>query len=62
LELQDSDNLPNYDNVTTDTMREWICKALQIYSDSLETTWPDLTPLKKAGGKIIQFHGESDNR
>ncbi|TGO81177.1 hypothetical protein BPOR_1298g00020 [Botrytis porri] len=30
------------------------------YNDVLLTNWPDLTPYKNAGGKIIHFHGESD--
>jgi tannase len=33
----------------------------QRYEDVLQTTWPNLTPLQAAGGKVIHYHGESDN-
>ncbi|KAK3076182.1 hypothetical protein LTS18_013696 [Coniosporium uncinatum] len=49
------------DNVTYDSLRDWIYEGWQMYEDSLQTTWPDLTPFQTAGGKILHYHGESDN-
>ncbi|RAH59471.1 tannase [Aspergillus piperis CBS 112811] len=60
LELRDADNLSSLDNVTYDTLKEWMEFGWQRYEDSLQTTWPDLTPFQSAGGKIIHVHGESD--
>lgn len=61
LKLEDTDSITDWDNVTADTLKEWIHTGWQLYEDSLQTTWPELTPFHKAGGKIIHFHGESDN-
>lgn len=58
--LNDS-NLPNLDGVTVDTLKLWIIDGLHTYADSLETTWPDLTAFHSAGGKVLHYHGESDN-
>lgn len=30
------------------------------YEDVLQTTWADLSKFQSAGGKILTFHGESD--
>ncbi|ORY67033.1 Tannase/feruloyl esterase [Pseudomassariella vexata] len=61
LNLQNGSNLPSLDGVTYDTLRDWIYEGWNRYSDTLMTNWPDLTPFKKAGGKVIHFHGESDD-
>lgn len=47
-------------NVTYDTLRSWILEGMQKFSDTLQTTWPDLEPFRSAGGKVIHWHGESD--
>ncbi|OOF99336.1 hypothetical protein ASPCADRAFT_137682 [Aspergillus carbonarius ITEM 5010] len=60
LELRDAENLSNLDKVTYDTLKEWMELGWQRYEDSLQTTWPDLTPFQAAGGKVIHVHGESD--
>lgn len=60
LDLQEGANLANLNNVTYSTLRDWIYKGWSRYSDTLMTNWPDLSPLKNAGGKVIHFHGESD--
>ncbi|RAK95164.1 tannase and feruloyl esterase [Aspergillus ibericus CBS 121593] len=60
LELLDVDNLSTMDNVTYDTMKDWMELGWQRYEDVLQTTWPDLTPFHSKGGKIIHVHGESD--
>ncbi|KAJ5644958.1 tannase [Penicillium longicatenatum] len=60
LELRHADNIDSMDNVTYDTMTEWMVEGWKRYEDVLQTTWPDLTPFQEAGGKIIHFHGESD--
>lgn len=61
LELLDEDNLSTLDGVTYDTLRDWMLEGWQRYEDVLQTTWPDLSPFEAAGGKIISYHGESDN-
>lgn len=61
LELLNSSTLATLDNVTYDTLKDWIYEGWQIYEDTLQTTWPDLTPFNEAGGKILHFHGEADN-
>ncbi|KAJ4329036.1 hypothetical protein N0V84_000386 [Fusarium piperis] len=60
LNLQDTSLLSDFDNVTYDTLRDWITLGLQKYSDTLQTNWPDIGPFQSAGGKILQLHGESD--
>ncbi|CRG83536.1 hypothetical protein PISL3812_00888 [Talaromyces islandicus] len=52
--------LNSLDGVTYDTLKEWIVSSMQEYYSTLQTTWPDLTPFYKAGGKVIHFHGEAD--
>jgi tannase len=61
LELQDTSVLESLDGVTYDTLKAWMIQGLQMYEDTLQTTWPDLTPFHNASGKVIHFHGESDN-
>jgi tannase len=60
IQLLDLDNLPNLDNVTYDTLVEWMNVGMVRYLDSLQTTLPDLTPFQSSGGKMIHYHGESD--
>ncbi|CAK96757.1 hypothetical protein CBS63078_576 [Aspergillus niger] len=60
LELVEADNLSSLDNVTYDTLRDWMELGWRRYGDSLQTTYPDLSAFKDAGGKIIHYHGESD--
>ncbi|RYP45203.1 hypothetical protein DL769_011477 [Monosporascus sp. CRB-8-3] len=59
--LEDGDNIDSLDGVTYDTMVEWMTKALVMYSDSLQTTLPDVTVFSSHGGKVIHYHGESDS-
>ncbi|KAI0117995.1 feruloyl esterase-like protein B precursor [Hypoxylon sp. NC0597] len=61
LDLEDKDTLDSFENVTADTLRDWMALGMQRYYDSLQTTWPDLGPFKSAGGKIIHIHGEADS-
>lgn len=56
-----SDTIPDFDSWTPDTLRDMIYTGWQKFNDVLQTTWPDLTPFQEAGGKIIHYHGESDN-
>jgi tannase len=54
-------NLPSLQNVTYDTLVEWMQAAWVKYEDTLQTTVPDLTPFHAHGGKVLTFHGEADN-
>ncbi|KAH6660999.1 Tannase/feruloyl esterase [Truncatella angustata] len=60
VELLNIDNLPNLDDVTYDTLVDWMTTAFERYSDSLQNSLPDLTTFQSHGGKMIQYHGESD--
>ena len=55
----DSGDLP-LGNVTFDTLRGWILEGMQKFSNTVQTTWPDLTDFRAHGGKILHFHGEAD--
>ena len=61
LQLLNTSTLANLDGVTYDTLQQWSIEGWQTYEDTLHTTWPDLTPFHRAGGKVLHFHGESDN-
>ncbi|KAF2833293.1 feruloyl esteras-like protein B precursor [Ophiobolus disseminans] len=61
IQMVDADNLASLDNVTYDTLVEWMREAWIKYEDTLQTTLPDLTPFYNNGGKVLTFHGESDN-
>ncbi|KAJ5553744.1 tannase and feruloyl esterase family protein [Penicillium frequentans] len=60
LVYKNSTTLESLDGVTYDTLREWMISGLHEYDSTLQTTWPDLSPFQKAGGKIIHYHGEAD--
>jgi tannase len=60
VDLQNGTNLPSLSGVTYDTLKEWIVEGMQKFSGVLETVYPDITPYKNAGGKVLMFHGESD--
>ena len=60
IKLLDIDNLPNLDGVTYDTLVNWTKIGFDRYYDSLQTTLPDLSAFRDAGGKLLHFHGESD--
>ncbi|KAF4963052.1 hypothetical protein FSARC_8904 [Fusarium sarcochroum] len=61
LLLQNASTLPSLDDVTYDTLKEWMVYGQNKYADSLQTTYPDLSDFKDAGGKVIHVHGESDD-
>ncbi|KFY27187.1 hypothetical protein V491_00982, partial [Pseudogymnoascus sp. VKM F-3775] len=48
------------DNVTYDTVVEWMNTGMARYYDSLQTTLPDLATFQSSGGKLLHYHGESD--
>lgn len=60
LQLLELENLPSLDGVTADTLRDWMYEGWAKYNDVLQTNWPDLSPLRDAGAKVIHFHGEQD--
>jgi tannase len=52
LQLLNTSSMPNLDGVTYDTLKDWIYQGMQTYENTLQTTWPDLTPFHEAGGKV----------
>jgi tannase len=60
IQLLDLDNLSDLNNVTYDTLVEWMNIGFVRYMDSLQTTLPDLTDFQSSGGKLLHYHGESD--
>ncbi|OJD32546.1 tannase [Diplodia corticola] len=61
LQLQDASTLSSLANVTYDTLVEWMKLGQARYEDSLQTTFPDLAPLRDAGAKVLHVHGEQDD-
>ncbi|OTB00662.1 hypothetical protein M426DRAFT_26363 [Hypoxylon sp. CI-4A] len=63
VQLLDLDNLSvsDFDNITYDTLVDWMNTGMVRYLDSLQTTLPDLTPFQSSGGKLLHYHGESDS-
>lgn len=61
LQLQDASTLTSLDNITYNTLKEWMVYGMNKYADSLQTTHPNLGDFKAAGGKVIHVHGESDD-
>jgi tannase len=61
IQMLNETNLPSLDNVTYDTLVDWMKSAMVTYGDTLQTTNPDLTTFYSNGGKILAYHGESDN-
>lgn len=59
LNWQDIDAL-DLTNVTYDNLRDWMIKGMELYTDSLQTTLPDLTPFFEKGGRLLHYHGEAD--
>jgi len=60
IELLNLTNLPDLDNVTYDSLVDWMATGTERYSDNLETNWPNITTFQSPGGKMIMYHGESD--
>lgn len=60
IKLLNTSDVATLDGITYDNLTEWMSEGWQTYEDSLQTTWPDLTPFQKAGGKVLHYHGESD--
>ncbi|TGO88747.1 hypothetical protein BPOR_0144g00170 [Botrytis porri] len=61
IQRLDLDNLASLEGVTMDTLQEWMTEAMVMYMDSLQTTLPDLTEFQEFGGKLIHYHGKSDD-
>ncbi|KAF7871617.1 hypothetical protein EAF04_003724 [Stromatinia cepivora] len=64
IELLDSSvfDAGAFGNVTYDTLGGWMYTGWQLHEDALQTMWPDITPFHVVGGRVLQFHGEADNR
>ncbi|KAJ5528184.1 hypothetical protein N7513_012343 [Penicillium frequentans] len=58
--IKDAENIDSLDGVTYDTLKEWMIYSQAKYGDILQTTYPDLTDFKAAGGKVLHVHGEQD--
>lgn len=61
LQLQQVETLSSLENVTYDTLKEWMIYGMEKYADSLQTTNPDISAFANAGGKVIHVHGEQDS-
>lgn len=61
LDLHEGEDLGSLDSVTYSTLRDWIRMGWSRYDEVLMTSWPDITPLRSTGGKVIHYHGESDD-
>ncbi|CAD6448703.1 19d4ff08-423e-4a13-99ad-d43534fa0e5b [Sclerotinia trifoliorum] len=61
IQLVDLDNLASLEGVTMDTLQGWMQQAMVRYMDSLQTTVPDISEFQSSGGKLIHYHGESDD-
>ncbi|PYI00061.1 tannase and feruloyl esterase [Aspergillus ellipticus CBS 707.79] len=46
--------------VTNDDLKMWILKGMNLYGDSLQTTYPDLSDFYNKGGRLLHYHGEAD--
>lgn len=60
VQLLNITSIESLDNVTYDTIRDWMQFAWTKYQDSLQVNNPDLTDIALGGGKILHFHGEAD--
>ncbi|BCS00293.1 uncharacterized protein AKAW2_50634A [Aspergillus luchuensis] len=60
VNLQEADTLSTLDNVTYDTIRDWMQMGWTMYEDTLMTHNPDLSVLQQSYGRILHFHGEQD--
>ena len=60
LDLVNATSFANLDNVTYDTLKQWMYQGWQMYESTLHTTWPDLSSFHSFHGKILHYHGESD--
>lgn len=58
--IKDAQNINSLENVTYDTLKEWMIFTQKKYGDILQTTYPDLSGFQAAGGKVIHVHGEQD--
>ncbi|KAK3356430.1 Tannase/feruloyl esterase [Lasiosphaeria hispida] len=61
LQLKDTSSLESLNGLTYDTLKEWMVLGMDRYGDTLQTTYPNLTEFRSAGGKVLHFHGEQDN-
>ncbi len=59
--IESDELVPAIGNFTYDLLVQYMQQGMQEFYDSLQTTWPDLTPFNNAGGKVIHYHGESDD-
>ncbi|PYI04447.1 tannase and feruloyl esterase [Aspergillus sclerotiicarbonarius CBS 121057] len=60
IELLEVSSISSLENVTYDTVRDWMQMGWTTYEDTLMTHNPDLTAIQQTGGKILHFHGEQD--
>lgn len=51
LQLTNSSTLDSLDGYTYDTIKDLMIEGWHMYSDTLQTDWPDLTTFHESGGK-----------
>lgn len=59
LEMEES-NTFNLTGKTYDTLRGYFLEGMRKFSDTLQTTSPDIEDFHASGAKILHWHGESD--
>ncbi|KAK4170464.1 Tannase/feruloyl esterase [Cladorrhinum sp. PSN259] len=48
------------DDVTYDTLRDWVIEGKHKIGYPIEAVWPDLEKFRDNGGKVLHWHGEAD--
>lgn len=61
LELENTTTLDSIVGFTYDTLRDYMTEGTLKYNTSLQTTYPNISSVDKAGAKILHIHGEQDN-
>lgn len=57
---QNSSSIPtdDFSTFTAETLADYMLYGLHKYAGVLQTTWPDLSPWRDAGNKVLHFHGK----
>lgn len=60
IEKVNGTSFTTLEGLTYDNLVSYMLQGYNEYYDTVVTNWPDLTPFNSGGGKVIQYHGESD--